>query len=161
MKTKIIEEIIKSKELFNRLILIVGQCNCGKTSLIREIGEELNLVIINVNLELSRSLLNMSNKERMMHAQTVFNTIIEKNSIQGGVVLLDNLEILFDCALKIDPIKVLIDLSRYYCVVATLNGNLEDESIIYGQIGHKEYRKYSAKELLIFHMNKKTYPEIY
>lgn len=153
MKTKIIKEIEKSANDYNRLILIVGQYNSGKTSLIREIGKELNLDVINVNLELSRNLLDMSKSERMVNIQTIFNTIVEKKSVQDGVVLLDNIEILFDYELKIDPLKILKDLSRYYIVVAIWNGKIENGSVIYGQIGHREYRKYPPNELIIYSMD--------
>lgn len=153
MKTKIIEEIEKSVINYNRLVLIIGQYNSGKTSLINEIGKELNLDVINVNLELSRNLLDMSKRERMIHAQTVFNSIIEKNIIQDRVVLLDNIEILFDYELKIDPLKVLKDLSRYCCVVATFSGKLDNNSITYSQIGHREYRKYQSNELITYSMD--------
>lgn len=153
MKTKIIEEIERSINNYNRLILIVGQYNSGKTSLIREIGKDLNLDVINVNLELSRNLLDMSKKERMIQAQSVFNSIIEKNIIKDSVVLLDNIEILFDYELKIDPLKVLKDLSKYYCVVATFSGKLDNNSIIYSQTGHREYRKYQSNELITYSMD--------
>ena len=152
MKNKIIEEIQKSKNRYNRLILIVGPYNSGKTSLLRDIGRDLNNDVININLELSRLLLNMSKKERMFNAQKVLNEIIENNSEEGGVVLLDNIEILFDVEVKIDPLKTLKDLARHYFIVSTWSGRIENDFIIYGQIGHREYRKNPANDLITFTM---------
>ena len=154
MKTEIIKEIENSKNLYNRLILIIGPFGSGKTTLIRNISEEAGRSILNVNLELSKDLLDMSKKQRMLKASNCLSEIINRNYNEEEVVFLDNTEILFDTELKLDPLRLLQDLARYHCIVATWNGIVDGESLIYAKIGHQEYRKYSRKGLITFTMDK-------
>jgi len=157
MKTEIIKEIENSKNLYNRLILIIGPFGSGKTTLIRNISEEAGRGILNVNLELSKELLDMSKKQRMLKTSNCLSEIINRNYNnynEGEVVFLDNTEILFDTELKLGPLRLLQDLARYHCIVATWNGIVDGESLIYAKIGHQEYRKYDRKGLITFTMNK-------
>ena len=153
MKTKIIKEIENSKNLYNRLILIIGPFGSGKTTLIRTISKEAGPGILNVNLEVSKYLLDMSKKQRMLKASNCLSEIINRNYNEGEVVFLDNTEILFDTELKLDPLRLLQDLARYHCIVATWNGIVDGESLIYAKTGHQEYRKYDTKGLITFTMN--------
>ncbi|MEA2034482.1 MAG: BREX-3 system P-loop-containing protein BrxF [Euryarchaeota archaeon] len=153
MKTEIIKEIEKSKNLYNRLILITGPFGSGKTTLIRNISNDAGQAILNVNLELSKYLLDLSKKQRMLKASNCLSEIINRNYNEGEVVFLDNIEILFDTELKQDPLRLLQALSRHHCIVATWNGIIDGESLIYAKIGHQEYRKYDRKGLITFTMN--------
>lgn len=154
MKTEIIQAIENCQNLYNRLILIVGSSYTGKTGILHIVGQETGLSILNVNLELAKKLLDMSRKQRMLKSSSILHEIIESNYKKDEVVLLDNTEILFDTELKIDPLKLLQDLARQHCIVATWNGAIENNSLIYGKIGHREYRKYSTEGLIIFTMDK-------
>ncbi|MBP2133990.1 ABC-type histidine transport system ATPase subunit [Methanomicrobium sp. W14] len=154
MKNKIIQEIERSRTQYNRLILIIGPSDSGKTDLLRKIGQETGSSILNVNLELSKLLLDMSKRQRMLNASKTLYDIIKQNCESEDVILLDNSEILFDTELKIDPLKLLQELARNYCIVATWNGIIEDNSLIYGKSGHPEYRKYNADGLIKFTMDK-------
>lgn len=154
MKNKIISGIESSRNLYNRLILIVGPPYSGKTPLLREISQEINAKVLNVNLELSQYLIDMSHRERMMNARNALYEIIQNKYAPEDIVLLDNTEILFDTELALDPLRHLQELARQRCIVATWNGIIEDDSLIYGQIGHREYRKYNSGDIITFTLDK-------
>ena len=59
------------------------------------------------------------------------------------LVLLDNIEILFDTALKQDPLRLLQGVSRNRTIVAAWNGTLENGYLIYAAPEHPEHRRYS------------------
>ena len=65
------------------------------------------------------------------------------------VVLLDNIEILFDTSLNQDPLRLLQGLSRNKTVVAAWSGYIESEHLVYATPGHPEYRRYPIQDLLI------------
>jgi hypothetical protein len=73
--------------------------------------------------------------------------IVDRNG--GPVVLLDNIEILFDVSLKHDPLRLLQGLSRNRTVVAAWNGAVTDRFLFYAQLEHPEYRRYPVDGLLI------------
>ena len=67
----------------------------------------------------------------------------------GELVLLDNIEILFDVALKQDALRLLQRISRNRTVVAAWSGLIERNSITYATPDHPEYRKYPIKDFLV------------
>ena len=74
--------------------------------------------------------------------------------VRGGappenLILLDNIEILFDVALKQDPLRLLQGLSRNKTIIASWNGSIDKDSLTYAVPGHPEYRRYSSRDLLI------------
>lgn len=151
MKTDIIRKIEESKSQYYRLILIVGPANSGKTTLLQDIGREIGSEILNVNLELSKSLLELSHKQRMRKVAQCLSDIINNHYQSGDTVLLDNTEILFDVELKQDPLKLLQQLSRDRCVITSWNGKIENDSLVYADSDHREYRTYHTKDLTVFY----------
>ena len=65
------------------------------------------------------------------------------------MILLDNIEVIFDVALKQDPLRLLQRLSRNKTVVAAWTGTIIDNSLIYGVPTHPEYRRYPMHDLLV------------
>jgi hypothetical protein len=67
----------------------------------------------------------------------------------GELVLLDNIEILFDVHLKQDPLRLLQGLSRNKTVVAAWNGSIVDGHMTYAVPDHPEYRRYPIRDFLV------------
>jgi ATPase family associated with various cellular activities (AAA) len=131
-------------ELYYRLALVVGLPDTGKTRALREVGEEVGAPHVNLGVELSQRLLDVSAQQRPRQVGQILEGIVEK---AGAVILLDNLEILFERTLEQDPLRLLKGLSRNRTVVATWNGTVDNGSLVYGDHGHPEYRSYPAAEL--------------
>lgn len=142
----VIKKISKVKELYFRLILLVGPSGCGKTKLLQELSTLTPAPIINVNLELSRALMELSERQRVLQLTRILNKIVA--DVSSDLVLLDNTEILFDSHLKQDPLRLLQGLSRNKTIIATWNGNITDDHITYAVPGHPEYRRYPAIDFL-------------
>ncbi len=101
----------------------------------------------NINLALSQRLLSLTERQRSLQVFRLLNEIVEENGTQ--VVLLDNIELLFDTSLKQDPLRLLQGISRNRTVVASWNGSIENEHLIYAQPDHPEYRRYPTTGLLV------------
>ena len=82
----------------------------------------------------------MTEKQRALRAGTVLGEIVD--ATVGDPVILGNIELLFDCSLQQDPLRVLKDLSRDRTGVASWNGAISENGITYAVPGHPEYRRY-------------------
>jgi hypothetical protein len=69
-------------------------------------------------------------------------------------MLLDNIEVLFDTMLKIDPLRLLENLSRSRTIIATWPGQLVDNRLVYAEPWHPEYRTYNQFDARIFCLSK-------
>lgn len=128
--------------LYFRLVLIVGPRGAGKTALLRSIHERTEAPLVNVNLHLSRQLLESSARSRPIRLPNALHAAVDAQADGADTVLLDNTEILFDAGLKQDPLRLLRNLARHRTVVATWPGAAADGSLRYAAPGHPEYRSY-------------------
>ena len=148
----ILQMISRANGLYHRLILAVGPSQSGKTHVMSEVGKTRGWQVINLNLELSRRMLELSDRKRALRAGRLLAEIIEQ--VDGDVVLLDNTEMLFDASLKLDPLRLLQGISRDRTVVATWNGTVTDSQLTYAVPSHSEYRRYPVQDLLIVELEK-------
>jgi len=146
-KDGILEQIRAAKALYNRLVLVIADSGSGKTTVLREVAEELQTPIVNVNLELSRRMLDLTGRQRTLQMPRLLREIVD--GVQREVVLLDNLEILFDVGLKQDPLRLLQGLSRNKTIVAAWNGAVDEQTMTYATPEHPEYRRYPVRDFLV------------
>jgi hypothetical protein len=128
------------------LVLLVGETGSGKTGILQDVAEEFGTSVINVNLALSRELLELTAKQQSLRLPGILDQIVA--NAQSPVVL-DNLEILFDKDLKQDPLRLLQSISRNRSVVAAWNGIVTSGKLLYAETGHPEYRRYDLVDALI------------
>jgi hypothetical protein len=150
-KEKIIESLKTAEGLYYRLVLLIGETNSGKTQYLREVANDRNLEVLNINLALSKVLLELSAKQRTLALPELLSQITE---IPKPFLILDNLEILFDKHLQQDALKLIQGLSRNSTVLASWNGKISVDKLIYAEPGHPEYQGYELKDLLIVDLNK-------
>lgn len=132
---------------YHRLILIVGPVGAGKTSLLKALCREVDLPYVNVNLGLSERLLNLTLKQRPLRVRRLLAEVIDAQP--GDVAVLDNIELLFDPALRQDPLVCLQGLSRNKTLVAAWSGTLVKDALTYAEPGHPEYRHYDRPDAVI------------
>ena len=137
----------KSAGLYHRLTLVVAPSGSGKTTALREAASGIGTTLINVNLELSKRMLDLTARQRALQVPRLLDEIA--GQISGDTLLLDNLEILFDVALKQDPLRLLQGLSRNRAVAATWNGLMENNHLTYAAPDHHEYRRYPLGDFLV------------
>lgn len=144
---RVIQNIDQAVELYHRLILLVAPAGTGKTAVLQDVREHTDASLINVNLELSRRLLDLTERQQTLQLPRLLSDIV--NASSGDVILLDNLEVLFDVSLKQDPLRLLQGLSRHKTIVAAWSGSVTGEQITYATPDHPEYRKYPVQDILI------------
>ncbi|WP_217125922.1 BREX-3 system P-loop-containing protein BrxF [Hydrogenophilus thiooxidans] len=146
-RSEIKKRIDQVQALYFRLVLLVGRAQTGKTAVLQAIAAEFSTPLINVNLELSRRMLDLTERQRALLTQKLLDEIVR--AVPGELVLLDNIEILFDVHLQHDPMRLLQGLSRNKSVVAAWNGSIAGGDIIYAALGHPEYRRYPIRDFLV------------
>jgi SAM-dependent methyltransferase len=143
---QILQRITEARELYYHLILLIGPAGSGKTEALRAVSDSIGAPLINVNLELSSRMLDLTERERILQVAPLLSETVD--NVAGDLVLLDNLEMLFDVRLKQDPLLLLQRLSRSKTVVAAWNGLIVDEHLIYAVPSHPEYRRYPLPDAL-------------
>lgn len=141
------EKIEHAENLYHRLVLIVGTRSTGKTRTLMEVANRTKTPLINVNLELARRLLDLTEQQRPRHVQRILEKIVVET--EGNLILLDNIELLFDVALRQDPLRLLQDLSRRKIVVVAWNGFIDGNHIHYAELTHPEYVRYAMDSVLL------------
>jgi hypothetical protein len=71
-------------------------------------------------------MLDLTERQRALQLPRLLGEIVGEAT--GELVLLDNIEILFDVHLKQDPLRLLQGLSRNKTVVAAWNGSIMDKA---------------------------------
>ncbi len=150
---KIKRSIQAAEGLYHRLVLLVGETGAGKTGVLRSIAAEFGTSVINVNLNLSRELLELTAKQRSLRLPDILSQVAGKAQ---SLVVLDNIEILFDKGLKQDPLRLLQTISRNRTVVASWNGTSSGGRLLYAENGHPEYRSYDSVDAMIVIMDGAT-----
>jgi hypothetical protein len=135
-------------DLNSKLILLVGPSHSGKTSLLRELGVKLHIDPLNVGLELGRRLAATPNNKRGFSAGELLREIADQEQI-GDLLLLDNLELLFEKGLQINPLDLVKRLAHSKRVVAVWPGELRGDRLIYADMGHPEHRDYSREGVVV------------
>jgi len=145
LSEKVLVRLDKLNELYHRLLLVVAPSGSGKTRSLLEVAERTNVPLVNLNLEVSKRLLDLTARQRALQLPHVLNEVV---GVEPSLVLLDNLEILFDVSFQQDPLRLLQGLSRNRSVVASWNGTVDSGYLLYATPEHPEYRRYSARELV-------------
>ena len=147
---KIRKSLQAAEGLYYRLVLVVGESSSKNTSVLWEVAEEFGSSVINVNLELSGKLLELTSKQRLLRLPNILYEIADQAQ---SLVVLDNLEILFIKDLKQDPLRLLQGISRNRVVIASWNGTTKFGKLLYAETGHPEYRSYDSVDSLIVDMD--------
>lgn len=144
---RVIKRIGQAAELYHRLVMLVAPAGSGKTVALQDVHERTAAPLVNVNLELSRRMLDLTERQRALQLPRLLAEIVGASA--ADVVLLDNVEVLFDVSLKQDPLRLLQGLSRNKTVVAAWSGSIDGEHMVYATPDHPEYKRYPLRDFLV------------
>ena len=89
----------------------------------------------------------MPGKSRSLEAAYLLREMADEHS-RNSVLLLDNIELLFDHHLRLDPLDLLKRQAQSRPVVAAWPGALHDGRLTYAHMGHPEIQDYAASGLV-------------
>ena len=143
---KMMEAIKAANELYFSLVLLLGPANINRKEVVNKVAEELGYNTINLNLELSKRLLEMTHKKRALKITEKLDEVVAPFH---EYAILDFTEILFDVSLKQYPLALLKRMSRNRTIVASWSGTVENGKLTYAEPGHPEYRVYDTSDIQI------------
>ena len=148
--TDSLEQLVRDiRALQSPLILLVGPPGSGKTQRLRQLAAKLSSESINVGLELARLLAATPNNKRGFSAGELLREITNDHKT-GDLLLLDNLELLFEPSLQINPLDLIKRLAHAQPVVAVWPGELRGDRLTYADMSHPEHRDYSREGVVVF-----------
>jgi chromosomal replication initiation ATPase DnaA len=145
--TALLEAIRQAAGQYYRLVILAGLPGSGKTAALQAVAQQNGYGYVNVNMELSKRLLELTRSQRSRQVERLFKEVIA--SVPGDVVLLDNLEVLFDPTLEVETLRLLQVSSRNRTVVASWNGTCKDGTLIYAEPGHLEFVQFKQTEAVV------------
>ena len=147
LKDHLMRKIAEASVLYHRLVLLVAPAGSGKTTVLQDVCEGIGAPMINVNLGLSKRMLDLTERQRVLQLPRLLQGMV--GEVEGDTVILDNIEVLFDISLKQDPLRLLHGIARNKTVVVAWNGAIEGDHVTYAVPDHPEYRRYSHRDLII------------
>jgi len=94
LAVRVIRRIGQAAELYHRLVMLVAPAGAGKTAALQDVHERTAAPLVNVNLELSRRMLDLTERQRALQLPRLLAEIVGASA--ADVVLLDNVEVLFE-----------------------------------------------------------------
>lgn len=137
-----------------RLVILAGTPGSGKTVALQSVAQKVGCPLVNVNLELSKRMLELTRTQRSRQVERLLKEVTA--AVPGDVVLLDNTEILFDTALEIEPLRLLQLSSRNRTIVASWNGSFRDGTLTYAEPGHPEFIQFKQIEAVVITVGTNT-----
>lgn len=145
---KTLEQAIdQAASQYFRLVILAGVPGSGKTAALQSVAHKLGCQLVNVNLELSNKMLELTRTQRSRQVEQLLREVIA--AAPGNVVLLDNLEILFDTSLEVEPLRLLQSSSRNRTIVASWNGTFQAGTLTYAEPGHPEFIQFKQTDAVV------------
>lgn len=138
--------------LNSKLILLVGPPRSGKTNLLGELAERRQTRVLSVGSNLGRELLTVPGTRRHLHVADLLKELAD-GFVSQGLLLLDNIELLFDRTLHLSPLDLLKRQAHARRVVAVWPGELRENRLSYATIGHPEHQDYGVDGLVPFNIH--------
>jgi len=126
---QIINMVEQTIGMYNRLVIVAAPAGSGKTLTLQKVQQRIGAPMVNVNLEISRQMFDLTERQRVLQLQSLLDDIIAcaanelpTAKIKSSAIILDNPEILFEADLKQEPFRLLQQISRNRTIVAAWNG---------------------------------------
>ena len=139
--------------LHSKLVLLIGPPNTRKSALLHSLAKIKGIEPLNVGAELGRRLAATPQRQRHLQTTAILRELADQHAT-GDLLLLDNLELLFDRSLHLDPLDLLKRHAHARRVVAVWPGELQGDArtgrLIYADMGHPEHQDYSLAGVVTF-----------
>lgn len=133
----------------SKLILLIGLPRSGKSNLLQELAGRREMRVLRVGAALGCRLLTEPSTQRHLQAADLLKAVADQ-FVSQGLLLMDNIELLFDRTLQLSPLDLLKRHAHARRVVAVWPGELRDGRLAYATTGHPEYQDYGVDGLVTF-----------
>ena len=146
---KLVDDITS---LNSKLVLLIGPPRSGKTALLAQLSQRRNVPVLNVGAALGRQLLTVPSTRRHLQAADLMKDLTDETASEG-LLLLDNIELLFDRTLVLNPLDFMKRHAHARRVISAWPGDVRDCRLSYGRAGHPEHQDYGIDGLVPLEIN--------
>ena len=146
---RIVTEI---SSLNSKLVLLIGPPRSGKSGLLCALAKRREAAVLSLGTALGRQLVAIPNARRHLVAVELLGELAN-SCATNGILLLDNIELLFDRTLQLDPLNLLKRHAHARRVVAVWPGEFQDNRLTYAITGHPEHQDYGIEGLVPFRIH--------
>jgi hypothetical protein len=135
--------------LNSKLVLLIGPPQSGKSNLLGQLSARRQTRLLSVGAALGRELLTVPSTRRHLQAADILKDLADEFSCHG-LLLMDNIELLFDQTLQLSPLDLLKRHAHACRVIAVWPGDLREDRLSYATTGHPEHQDYGVDGLVPF-----------
>ncbi|MEM5493386.1 BREX-3 system P-loop-containing protein BrxF [Hoeflea sp. AS16] len=135
--------------LNSKLVLLIGPPRSGKSNLLVQLAAHRKMRVLSLGATLGRELLTTPSTRRHLQAADIFKELAD-DFASHGLLLIDNIELLFDKTLQVSPLDLLKRHAHARRVVAVWPGDLRESRLSYATTGHPEHQDYGIDGLVPF-----------
>jgi hypothetical protein len=130
-----------------QLVVLTGGSWEVRTALMQSVAQVNSLTYYALGLPLAHTLLSQPPRQRPLFTLEMIQHAVE-SAVNG--LALDQIEILFDPDLHIDPLHLAQSLSRRRLVLLSWPGKYQPGRLTYAEPNHFEYRTYQLTDELVY-----------
>jgi hypothetical protein len=120
----------------HRLVLVVGDVGSGKTAFLRSVAAARGMQFISLGEPLGVRLLEVAPRTRPLAIEETVRGLVS-DSPSGAAI--DDTDVLFDPALRCDPLRLACSVSQNLLVLFSLTGRIEGRRFVRGYSDHPEF----------------------
>lgn len=135
--------------LNSKLVLLIGPPRSGKSNLLGQLAARRKVCVLSLGATLGHELLTVPSTRRHLQAADLLKDLAD-DFASHGLVLMDNIELLFDRTLQLSPLDLLKRHAHARRVVAVWPGDLREDRLSYATTGHPEHQDYGVDGLVPF-----------
>ncbi len=138
--------------LNSKLVLLIGPPRSGKSNLLGQLAARRQVRVLRLGATLGRELLTVPSTRRPLQAADLLKHLAD-DFASHGLLLVDNIELLFDRTLQLSPLDLLKRHAHARRVVAVWPGDLREDRLSYATTGHPEHQDYGIDGLVPFEIH--------
>jgi len=138
--------------LNSKLVLLIGPPRSGKSNLLGQLAARRQVRVLSLGATLGRKLLTVPSTRRHLQAADLLKYLAD-DFASHGLLLMDNIELLFDRTLQLSPLDLLKRHAHARRVVAVWPGELRENRLSYAATGHPEHQDYGIDGLVPFEIH--------
>jgi len=133
--------------LNSKLILLIGPPRSGKSNLLGQLAARRQVRVLSIGAALGRELLTVPSTRRHLQVADLLKDLAD-DFASHGLLLMDNIELLFDRTLQLSPLDLLKRHAHARRVVAVWPGDLREDRLSYATTEHPEHQDYGIDGLV-------------
>ncbi|EGS32859.1 MULTISPECIES: BREX-3 system P-loop-containing protein BrxF [Megasphaera] len=125
-----------------KMLILIGGAGSGKSKVIRELSEQDGWKMCEARDMFDDEFLKIPRADRPERAVELISQALQR--LHARVVLIDNVEFLFAPMLNLNPVHMLLELSKTFPIVVSWRGSLEGNTLYFEHNGEPKYAKFTV-----------------